>query len=203
MDLQPTGFASGIKDVRAPTHSDCLPACSCQRKLHAASNSREIEGDYVKNFGHLLEQKRKEARLSISELASLSGLSELRLRAIEEAGAPSDFDTCHRLNQAISQHKLLIQAEETRGLVAAQMDEDWLGVKLLACLRQSPHLHTTALADWIGAPIDAVAAILARLTRVGVVGVRDRQFVCTEKGSDLLRNLETVTGISLACFNRP
>lgn len=58
----------------------------------------------MRNFGQLLEQKRKTAQLSISELASLSGLTESRLEAMENGsgGAPT-FDICYRLGRAISE----------------------------------------------------------------------------------------------------
>jgi transcriptional regulator with XRE-family HTH domain len=57
----------------------------------------------MRKFGQLLEKKRKDAQLSISELASLSGLSESRLSAMEEgAGDAPSFDTCYRIGQAIS-----------------------------------------------------------------------------------------------------
>lgn len=98
---------------------------------------------------------------------------------------------------AVSRDRLLAQACENRELAAAQMDEDWLGVKLLAYLRESPDSQASELALMTGAPIDAVTPILARLARAGAVAVRSRQFACTEKGVELLRNLEAATGISL------
>jgi transcriptional regulator with XRE-family HTH domain len=56
-------------------------------------------------FGTLLEQKRKEANLTISELALVTGLSEGQLEVLETgAGNLPDFDTCYRLGQAISSH---------------------------------------------------------------------------------------------------
>ena len=57
----------------------------------------------MRKFSHLLEQKRKDAQLSITELASLSGLPESRLQAMEDgAGDTPNFDTCYKLGQAIS-----------------------------------------------------------------------------------------------------
>ena len=57
----------------------------------------------MRKFAQLLEQKRKDAQLSIPELATLSGLPESRLFAMEEgAGDTPNFDTCYRLGQAIS-----------------------------------------------------------------------------------------------------
>ncbi len=93
--------------------------------------------------------------------------------------------------------RLLAQARENRELVAAQMDEDWLGLKLLAYLRKSPHSRATDLAGMVGAPIDAVAPVLARLVRYGAVGVERQLFACTERGSELLHRLEASSGISL------
>jgi transcriptional regulator with XRE-family HTH domain len=57
----------------------------------------------LKKFAQLLSQKRKEAQLSIPELAKLSGLPEARLEAFEQGyGDLPTFDTCYRLGQAIS-----------------------------------------------------------------------------------------------------
>jgi transcriptional regulator with XRE-family HTH domain len=57
----------------------------------------------LKKFGQLLSQKRKEAQLSIPELAKLSGLPEARLEAFEQgSGDLPTFDTCYRLGQVIS-----------------------------------------------------------------------------------------------------
>jgi hypothetical protein len=99
--------------------------------------------------------------------------------------------------EAEKRERLLAQARENRELVAAQMDEDWLGLKLLAYLRKSPQSRATELAGMVGAPIDAVAPVLARLVRFGAVGVERQLFACTERGSELLHRLEASSGISL------
>ncbi len=57
----------------------------------------------LKKFGQLLEQKRIEASLSITELASMAKLAEADLQAMEEGhGDLPNFDTCYRLGQALS-----------------------------------------------------------------------------------------------------
>jgi len=56
-------------------------------------------------FGTLLEQKRKEANLTIVELALITGLSEGQLEMLETGtGDLPNFDTCYRLGQALSSH---------------------------------------------------------------------------------------------------
>jgi transcriptional regulator with XRE-family HTH domain len=58
----------------------------------------------MKKFGILLEQKRKDARLSISELAGLVGLTESGLEALERgAGDVPNFDTCYRIGLVIAE----------------------------------------------------------------------------------------------------
>lgn len=106
------------------------------------------------------------------------------------------FQEMEKVAEMERRDKRLVQAREHRELAAAQMDEDWLGMKALAYLRDTPH-SPTELAEKLGEPIDAVAPILARLVRFDALEVQNRKFVCTEKGLDLLRNLETATGISL------
>ena len=57
----------------------------------------------LKNFGQLLFQKRNDAKLSITDLAKLSGLSETTIESFEEGhGELPNFDTCYRLGQIIS-----------------------------------------------------------------------------------------------------
>jgi len=59
----------------------------------------------IKRFGHLLEQKRKAAGLSVPELAQLSGLPPSRLQELEKGdGDLPSFDTCYQLSQALSSH---------------------------------------------------------------------------------------------------
>ena len=58
----------------------------------------------MRKFGQLLEQKRKDARLTISELAELVGLTESRLEAMEQgSGDDPNFDTCYRIGLAIAE----------------------------------------------------------------------------------------------------
>ncbi len=57
----------------------------------------------LRKFGQLLEEKRKQASLTIPELASISGVSADQLEALEKgSGDLPNFDTCYRLGQAIS-----------------------------------------------------------------------------------------------------
>ncbi len=112
-----------------------------------------------------------------------------------DAGINPESDT--PTDELEKRDKALAQAYESRELAAAQTDEDWLGMKLLAYLRKSPDSQVSELAVMTGAPVDAVAPVLARLTRAGAVAVRQRQFACTEKGTEILKTLETATGISL------
>lgn len=92
---------------------------------------------------------------------------------------------------------LLAVASANRELIAAQMDEDGLGLKLLACLRATSHLQASELAAAVGVPLDAIAPLLARLTRCGAVEVNQQRFSCASRGLELLHNLETATGIEL------
>ena len=57
----------------------------------------------LRTFGRLLSQKRKEAHLSITELALMCGVAESRLEAWEQGNGQSpDFDMCYKLGQAIT-----------------------------------------------------------------------------------------------------
>ena len=57
----------------------------------------------LKNFGQLLEQKRKAAGMTVEELATMSKLTVARLQEMEQGrGEMPSFDTCYRLGQAIT-----------------------------------------------------------------------------------------------------
>lgn len=54
-------------------------------------------------FGQLLSQKRKEAQLTISELAEMSGVTESNLKSWEQGeGESPNFDMCYKIGQAIT-----------------------------------------------------------------------------------------------------
>jgi transcriptional regulator with XRE-family HTH domain len=56
-----------------------------------------------KTFGQLLAQKRKDAHLSITELAKMSGITESRLEAWEQGeGESPNFDACYKIGQIIT-----------------------------------------------------------------------------------------------------
>lgn len=57
----------------------------------------------LNKFGQLLEEKRRQAELTVQELASISGISADRIEAFENgSGELPNFDTCYRIGQAIS-----------------------------------------------------------------------------------------------------
>lgn len=57
----------------------------------------------LNKFGQLLEEKRRQAELTIQELALISGISADRIEAFENgSGELPNFDTCYRIGQAIS-----------------------------------------------------------------------------------------------------
>lgn len=83
-------------------------------RYHKAGTSNMMEGDprsarfrmginMLKKFGQLLEEKRIQAKLTIQELATISGISADRLEAFEKgSGDLPNFDMCYKLGQAIS-----------------------------------------------------------------------------------------------------
>jgi transcriptional regulator with XRE-family HTH domain len=56
-----------------------------------------------RTFGALLAKKRKEAHLSITELALMSGVTETNLEAWEQGeGESPNFDICYKIGRAIT-----------------------------------------------------------------------------------------------------
>jgi transcriptional regulator with XRE-family HTH domain len=80
----------------------------------------------LRTFGRLLSQKRKEAHLSITELALMSGVTETRLEAWEQgAGESPDFDVCYKIGQAIT-------AKSGQGFVVQDLWQALRSDKILA-----------------------------------------------------------------------
>jgi hypothetical protein len=89
------------------------------------------------------------------------------------------------------------EAWESRELMAALREADWLGLRLLAHLRKS-QMAVRALASATGQEdIDFVAATMARLLRFGAAGLQGKLFTCTPKGGDVLKNIEASADVSL------
>ncbi len=62
-----------------------------------------LKGIMLRKFGQLLAQKRQEARLSISELAVMSGVAEVSLETWEQGeGESPNFDACYKIGLAIT-----------------------------------------------------------------------------------------------------
>jgi hypothetical protein len=96
----------------------------------------------------------------------------------------------------------LAEANSNRQLLAALLQHNWLGLKLLSCLGASNGIRLSDLVSKLGALPDDSAAILAQLTQGGVVRVEDDgSFMCTDRGIDILKNLESNTGINVSPEN--
>lgn len=92
-------------------------------------------------------------------------------------------------------NRLRVEAWMNRELMSALMDEEWLGLQVLAYLRSFPALGATELAKKLEADIDNVATLLARLFRYGGVSIKEKKFNCTEQGLSILERLEKKTGL--------
>ncbi len=93
----------------------------------------------------------------------------------------------------------LAEANSNRQVLAALMLHDWLGLQLLSCLRASGRMRLSDLASKLRAKPDDSAGILAQLAQGGVLRVEDDgSFACTQRGLDILRNLESNAGVSIS-----
>ena len=74
------------------------------------------------------------------------------------------------------------------------MDSDWLGLKLLTSIRSEAPMGASMLATAVGEQIDVVVAALVRLVQFGAVKEAQTCFTLTERGENLLENIDsTVT----------
>lgn len=106
----------------------------------------------------------------------------------------------------------LAKAHANRELMGVLIDENWLGLKLLAFLRSSSPMIAAELAAATGAPLDEVRLALYRLKNFKAIqslalpptGEQQcEKFTCLELGAKLLSNLELSTGIDLTPSDCP
>jgi hypothetical protein len=89
-----------------------------------------------------------------------------------------------------SRDKELSQTAEKHKLISALMDDDWLGLRLLATIGESGSGMTiTGLVKAVDRHADRVAPMLAALSRYGVVEVTGTTFLLSPRGSDILASL--------------
>lgn len=86
-------------------------------------------------------------------------------------------------------HKL-VEAFKNRQAMAALMTGDWLGLRLLSEITDREKITISDLFQIVGGDIDVIAAVLAQLVGSGLVDVSDKFFICTSRGSSILRTLE-------------
>lgn len=101
-----------------------------------------------------------------------------------------------RLIETEKWEKTIIEAWESRELMATLREEEWLGLRLLAHLRSSP-MAAHELVSVSQVDLDCVVAAVARLFRFGAADLQDRLFTCTDKGRDILQNIESNARVEL------
>lgn len=99
--------------------------------------------------------------------------------------------------QTAENEKIIEEACGNRDLIATLMDDEWLGLRLLAQLRISKASSATSLRSSVGATLNSVAVGLAQLVRYGAADVEDGFFVITARGSNILTSIEKKSGVIL------
>jgi hypothetical protein len=97
--------------------------------------------------------------------------------------------------QAVSVERTVEETHRQRQLLAALIDDDWLGFSVLASVG-TPSL-ATEIATMIGADVDRVATVLALLVGYGAVVVDGPRFARSMLGEGVIRAVESSVGISL------
>lgn len=85
--------------------------------------------------------------------------------------------------------------QSSQEIAATLMDEQWLGLRVISQLRSESGLTVLDLANRLQVDVGIVAAMLARLARSGVVDVSQSQFICTEKGAEIVSSIERTLAI--------
>ncbi|MCH8047668.1 MAG: hypothetical protein IID44_28575 [Planctomycetes bacterium] len=118
----------------------------------------------------------------------------------DESGKP-------RSSELIEQHQNvnvewadgLEDAWKSRQLMSAVIGKDWLGLQIMAHLRDTGSESLSAMASQMKASADDIAAILATLTLFGGVTVDDSNlFLLSARGASIVDNIERNTGIDLS-----
>jgi len=97
---------------------------------------------------------------------------------------------------SISWENGLAEAQENRYLLSTLVEEDWVGLHLLALLRSSPQEKSELVAK-LGADYSAITPVLIRLLECGVVERQYDVFFATSLGFETLLKIENAAGISL------
>lgn len=88
---------------------------------------------------------------------------------------------------------LLKQAWENRELMSALMEASWLGFQILMSLKSIAPIKASDLVTAVGVPIDSLIPVLFRLARFGAIEEEQGLFSLSEKGAELIENLEIAT----------
>lgn len=91
----------------------------------------------------------------------------------------------------------LAEAQENRYLLSTLVEEDWVGLHLLALLRSSPQEKSELMAK-LSADDSAITPVLMRLLECGVVERQDDVFFATSLGFQTLLKIENAAGMSLS-----
>ena len=90
---------------------------------------------------------------------------------------------------------VLREACENRVLLESLIQEDWMGLHLLALLRSSSQ-GPSDLASKVNANKSTVSVVLNKLIESGLVELKDL-LTCTERGAETLQKIEKSTGVRL------
>jgi hypothetical protein len=97
------------------------------------------------------------------------------------------LDSYRRTLREHAIEKQLGEAAASRRLMAALMDHEWFGLRLLeSILDTSERATATRLSEALGRDLDSIATMLTTLASHGVIEVKGRQFVPTARGSAIL-----------------
>ena len=95
-------------------------------------------------------------------------------------------------NKQREAENLLANAWQDRELASALIEHNWLGLNLLTTLNSGSPLKPSSLAALVGSHIDVAIPVLVRLIQFGGVREQDRLFAITERGSEIIKNLEVL-----------
>lgn len=96
----------------------------------------------------------------------------------------------------ITWENTLAEAQENRYLLSSLVDDDWMGLRLLALLRPSQY-DKSELIEKLNVHDSVITGVLIRLLECGVIEERDGLFFATNSGLEALFKIENAAGMSL------
>jgi hypothetical protein len=150
----------------------------------------EITDDFL--FGVLPDHEHKRTRDFF--LAAPERRQKLKFaKALEQYASASPPE----ITAETANENALAEAQRNRVLLGSLISGDWMGLRLLVLLKETPRSEGDLASKVPATPDWSIARILTRLLLSDVVQEDGGLFSCTEMGMETLQRIEETSGVRL------